>query len=80
MHLKFLTSGQFSRSEVKVKGQNRHMCSDLKVSLLEDGRLHQTGKIGCQTKEENLRILKMCSKLKVKVKVTLKIDLKLCTF
>ena len=80
MHLKFLTSGQFSRSEVKVKGQNRHMCSDLKVSLLEDGRLHQTGKIGCQTKEENLRILKMCSKSKVKVKVTLKIDLKLGTF
>ena len=78
MHLKFLTSGQFSRSEVKVKGKNRHMCSDLKVSLLEDGRLHQTGKIGCQTKEKNLRIPKKCSKSKVKV--TLKIDLKLGTF
>ena len=57
------------------------MCSDLKVSVLEDGRMHKTGKIGCQTKEENhLRILKMCSTSKVKVKVMLKIDLKLCTF
>ena len=56
------------------------MCIDLKVSVLEDGRMHKTGKIGCQTKEENQRTPKMCSKSKVKVKVMLKIDLKLCTF
>ena len=56
------------------------MWSDLKVSVLDDGRMHKTGKIGCQTKEENLRIPKMCSTSKVTVKVMLKIVLKLCTF
>ena len=44
------------------------------------GGKRKNGKIGCQTKEENLRIPKMCAKLKVKVKIMLKIDLKLCTF
>ena len=45
------------------------MCSDLKSSVLKDGRRQKNGKIGCQTKEENLRIPKMCAKSKVKVKI-----------
>ena len=44
------------------------MCSDLKSSVLKDGRRQKkNGKIGCKTKEENLRIPKMCAKSKVKV-------------
>ena len=46
------------------------MCSDLKSSVLKDNRRQKKNdKIGCQTKEENLRIPKMCEKSKVKVKI-----------
>ena len=37
-HLNLFTSDKFSRSEVKVKGKKRHMRSDHKLSVPEDGR------------------------------------------
>ena len=70
------------RSIFKVRGQGqrkKHMCSDLKLSVPEDGRLHETGKNGWETTEANLRNQMMCLKFEVKVKIMLKINLKLCT-
>ena len=47
-----LTSGQFSRSEVKVKCKNRHMCSELNSSVLNDGRRQKkTAKLGVKQKK-----------------------------
>ena len=56
------------------------MCGDLKLSVPEDGRMHETGKNGWKTTGANLRNQMLCLNFEVKVKVMISIDLKLCTF